>query len=151
MLRRLRIFVKQAAISPAAPDPGEDCAEVTRAAAVERQPRQGARHVGNAAERQPKRLRQGVVADQVRNAVEPRVDPDRIGQGRHQPLGELAPAAPVTVRSIALIRLPCRSPESVRASSRLARVAGSMNNREPSRSCSGRPSGGRSEIWVFST
>ena len=58
---------------------------------------------------------------------------------------------PVTVRSIALNSDPSRLPDSVRNSSRLARVAGSMNSVEPCSSRSGRDSGGRSAFCVFST
>ncbi|MGO7302054.1 hypothetical protein ACCS72_37790, partial [Rhizobium ruizarguesonis] len=52
---------------------------------------------------------------------------------------------------IAFSSEPLRSPESVRASSRLARVAGSMNRGEAALSRSGFPSGGRSASGVFST
>ncbi len=58
---------------------------------------------------------------------------------------------PVTVRSIAFRRVPSRAPDNVLVSSRLPRVAGSMNSVEAPLSRSGRPSGGRSAIWVFST
>ena len=58
---------------------------------------------------------------------------------------------PVTVRSTALTRLPSRLPDSVRSSSRLARVAASMNSAAPASSRSGRDNGGRSAFCVFST
>jgi hypothetical protein len=73
--------------------PGEDGAEVTRAAAIERQPRQRPRHVGHALERPPQFFAQTRIGDQVRDTVEPRIDRVRIGQRRHQPFGELASAA----------------------------------------------------------
>ena len=58
---------------------------------------------------------------------------------------------PVTVRSMALNSEPSRLPDSVRNSSRLARVAGSINRVAPFSSRSGRDSGGRSAFCVFST
>ena len=71
---------------------------------------------------------------------------DRRGGGR-----AAARPAPVTVRSIAPIRLPRRSPERVAVSSRLARVAASISMASPAASRTGGLSAGRAPICVFST
>jgi hypothetical protein len=57
----------------------------------------------------------------------------------------------VTVQSMVASRLPARSPESVRVSSRLARVAASMASAAPAMSRAGGLRAGRLPIWVFST
>ena len=57
----------------------------------------------------------------------------------------------VTVQSMVASRLPARSPERVRVSSRLARVAASMASAAPEVSREGGLSAGRLSIWVFST
>ena len=74
-----------------------------------------------------------------------------VGQRRHQPLASSRAPAPVTVRSIARSSEPSRPPDIDRTSSRLVRVAGSMNSVAPFSSRSGRDSGGRSDFCVFST
>ena len=59
--------------------------------------------------------------------------------------------APVTVRSMALSRLPPRSPDMVMWSSRLRRVALSMAIMEPWASTRGGLSRGKRPFWVSST
>ena len=56
----------------------------------------------------------------------------------------------VTVQSIVASRLPARSPESVRVSSRLARVEASIARAEPDSLRLGGLRTGRLPIWVFS-
>ena len=50
------------------------------------------------------------LGDESRTAVEPRLDRGRIGERRGQPSASSRAPAPVTVRSMAASRLPCRSP-----------------------------------------
>ena len=141
-----------AAISPAARKARAQRAEVARAAAVERQPGQRARHVGDALQRQPQRFAELGLGDEEADRIQPPVDrrPDRSAARSAGRRACRAPA-PVTVRSIARNSEPSRLPDSVRISSRLARVAGSMNSVEPFSSRSGKSSGGRSAFCVFST
>ena len=75
------------------------------------------------------------VGEHPGDRVEAPCDRRRIGRrpGQDGARASRAPA-PVTVRSMAAIRLPCRAPDNVCVSSRLARVAASMSMASPAAS-----------------
>lgn len=76
-----------------------DGTEIARAAAAEREPRQGPRHVRRPAKRVANIRRKARLIGQHLDRIEPLVDPLRVGQGRHQPFGE-QPGAPARHRAI---------------------------------------------------
>ena len=94
LLRQRRRLPSRPAIRAAALQPGQDGTEIARAAAVERQAGQRARHVGHVLQRgaqvarsRPAR-RAGTAIESSRALIA-----RRIGQRRHQPLGEQTRAA----------------------------------------------------------
>ena len=114
---------------PAAIETLADGAEIARAAAIERQPRQRPRHVGRTAQRFARVL--SVSAELARNqetASSRSVNVVGIGQGTDiRRSASSRPPPPVTVRSMVFSNPPRRSPDSVFRSSRLVRVAGSIS------------------------
>ena len=117
------------------------------------QPRQRAREVGRAS--------QALRADPARVAASATKCADGVVALRRSPPASVSGAASrcassrepaaVTVRSIAASSEPRRSPDSVRISSRLARVAWSIASVAPCASRSGGDSGGRLPSCVRST
>lgn len=135
---------------PTRPETQQDRREA-RSAPVERELRKRARHVRRMAQRLAHVAHEAGFVEGDLMEIEPPVDV--VGAVR----GDISRSAisrappPHTVLSIAFSSELFLSPESVRTSSRLARVAGSMKMVEAVLSRSGAPSAGRSANWVFLT
>ena len=72
---------------------GEKRTEIARTAAIERQARKRARHVGHTPERGPKIFGEAAFGQEPTDSFQPPVDRLRIGQRRHQPFRQFPPAA----------------------------------------------------------
>ena len=117
----------RAPISRGGHDAVAQAGEIARPAAAEAEPGRGPGHVGRAQEDAAQAL--ALEAPSRRAMPPPRDGAPMAATSVSGPLRRSARSrAPpgVTVRSMAASRLPARSPESVRVSSRLARVAASM-------------------------
>lgn len=125
--------------------------EIARAAAPDEQPRQRPGDIGAARSRLRSRSRSATsscsaatLSCRARIAAGSVSGPARRSASNRPPPG-------VNVRSMVARRLPARSPDRVRVSSRLARVAASIASPEPSAARTGGDSGGREPSCVRST
>ena len=133
-------------------EPVADRRKIARAAALKHQPRQRAREIRRGRELRPDfcarpRRRRRTAPTASRRLP---IAAGSVSGAASRWLKSRAPAT-VTVRSIASQSEPRRSPESVRISSRLARVAASMESVVAAASRVGGDSGGRCPSCVRST
>ena len=137
LVRRLRPAAT-ARISPAAARPARSAPRSRGPPRFERQPasaRAACRQRPSAPGAAPRRAAGS--ATKKATAIEPPADRAGLGQRRHQPVGE-QPRAGAGHRAVDRPeQRAVAAPDSVRSSSRLARVAGSMNSVEPASSRSG--------------
>ena len=106
-----------------------DSGKIARAAAGKRQAGKRARKIGYFGQEPPQLIAERSVASEKSHRIEPRVDRLRIDERAREPPRESSRApAEVRVRSMVESRLPSLSPASVRTSSRLVRVAASIEH-----------------------
>ena len=128
-----------------------DRREVARPGAIEREPAQGAHHVGDAPQPRTNIGAELRPLDEIGDRIVPGADRHGVDQRTCQPRREKARSRARRAAVDGGRRLPARSPDKVRASSRLARVAASMRMAAVSLARTGMESGGRAPRCVRST